>query len=260
MSAESFKFGDELFFTNEIMIPSIDNKIKTYLYADIFGNIIWNIVLKNYNVPIDFDNCLWTLCPKLSYVDKENKMSKESESNAQGDIKDALPDNDDQDDDDDPANDQSLNSTDKDELKKKLLELERQEKLRELDERVIIENNRNEQIMLSSKGNQILYGTIVQLQHKKTGKFLCVKHSCAKNDKSCLGLDLSDGQSLCHFTVTPKYKVRSEGGLVLLNDEIALSPVDLSLSGYYLHGSPPENDYALNSIKVENYDAYELGF
>jgi hypothetical protein len=43
----------------------------------------------------------------------------------------------------------------------------------------------------------------------------------------------------------------------LLDDEIALSPVEQTLSGYYLHGSPPENDDALNVVKVENFDAYE---
>ena len=128
-----------------------------------------------------------------------------------------------------------------------------------MEERVVIEDNRNLQIMTTTNGTQLLYGTIVQLQHKKSGKYLCTKHSCAKYDKTCLGLELSDGSTLCHFMIMPKYKVRSEGGLVLINDEIALSPVDPTLSGYYLHGSPPENDDIGNNIvKVDSgFEAFE---
>jgi len=262
--SDTFKFGDEIYFTNEIAIQSSDIKVKTYLLADAFGIIMWDIPPKKYNLPIDFDNSLFVLCPKLSYVDKENKLMKESEKIIP-DVKDISneeneDDQDDQDDEDGEAVEKKVqynNIADKEAIKKRLLEQEHKEKLKELEERVIIENNRNQEILSNSKGAQVYYGSIVQIMHRSTGKFLCVKHSCAKNDKSCLALELSDGESLCHFTVTPKYKVRSEGGVVLVDDEIALSPVEVTLSGYYLHGSPPENDDALNIVKVENFDAYE---
>ena len=260
--SETFKFGDEIYFTNEIAIQSSDMKVKTYLLADQFGNIFWDIPPKRYNLPIDFDNSLFVICPKLSYVDKENKLSKESENIIQ-DVKDiSNEENEENEDDQDDEEDEAVEKVqydiaDKEAIKKRLLEQEHKEKLKELEERVIIENNRNQEILSNSKGSIVLYGSIVQIMHRSTGKFLCVKHSCAKNDKSCLAVELSDGESLCHFTVTPKYKVRSEGGVVLLDDEIALSPVEQTLSGYYLHGSPPENDDALNVVKVENFDAYE---
>ena len=267
--SQNFKFGDEIYFTNEISIQSSDIKKKTFLFADIFGNIIWNIPPKKFNVPLDFDRSIWVICPKLSYVDKENKISKESEFKMNDDINDEEDneevdddkDDDDKDDYDDNNDTTQFDNTIKEGMsKKKLVEQERKNMLKALEERVQIENNRNQEIMSSSNDSQISYGSIVQLMHKKSGKFLAVKHSCAKYDKTCLGLELSDGSTMCHFTVTPKYKVRSEGGLVLLNDEIALSPVDQSLSGYYIHGSPPESDDVSNSIDTsyESKSGYQF--
>jgi len=198
--SETFKFGDEIYFTNEIAIQSSDIKIKTYLLADQFGNIMWDIPPKKYNLPIDFDNSLFVLCPKLSYVDKENKLSKESENIIQ-DVKDISneeneDDQDDQDDEEDEAVEKvQYDIADKEAIKKRLLEQEHKEKLKELEERVIIENNRNQEILSNSKGSIVLYGSIVQIMHRSTGKFLCVKHRYHSSLLSSL-LSLSSLSSL----------------------------------------------------------------
>ena len=245
-----FTYGDEIYFSHEIPIQKGDNtKIKTYLFADPLDNVMWDIPPKKYDLPIDFDNSLFVLCPKLSYVDQESiyKLSNESDllSNELSYV--------DQDDVDDDAIEEYM---------ERRREISKQ--LSELEGKVLIERTRNQNILTTSKGSQILYGSIVQIMHKKTGKFLCFKYSCAKNDKACLRLELSEGHSQCHFTLYPKYKFR-EGGPVLLNDEImvsaVLSPVLFSSAecaiGYYLHGSPPENDDASSTVKVENFNAYK---
>jgi hypothetical protein len=261
MSDNFFKFGDEIYFSNEILLEASNVKKKTFLLADILGNLIWNIPDQNYSIPLEFDQCIWTLVPKLSYVDKENKSQKEKDFSNTDVIEETEAndeENDDEENDNNEQNDVVYNTdrkivinNEKDAYKTKILQ--------ELNDRVLIENNRNNQIMSTANGTQLLYGTIVQLEHKKSGKFLCVKHKCAVADKTCLGLELSDGSTNCHFIIMPKYKVRSEGGLVLIDDEIVLSPVDQSLSGYFLHGSPPENDDIGNNIVKVNdtFDAFE---
>jgi hypothetical protein len=85
-------------------------------------------------------------------------LSKESENIIQ-DVKDISneeneDDQDDQDDDEDEAVEKvQYDIADKEAIKKRLLEQEHKEKLKELEERVIIENNRNQEILSNSKGS-----------------------------------------------------------------------------------------------------------
>lgn len=102
-------------------------------------------------------------------------------------------------------------------------------------DQAIKEGERNEEDMKKSIGNSLLYGQTVQLQHVATGYFLAAKSSVAKHDKHCLALYLDDGSSACHFRISPRYKVRTDGGQVLVKDEILLA--SLTSPGFYVHGS-----------------------
>lgn len=78
---------------------------------------------------------------------------------------------------------------------------------------------------------------IVQLRHVISNKFLTlVPRSVADSDKECMKSTLSEhGSEASWFQITPRFKTRSEGGLVYFGDQTHF--LSVKLSGYYLHYS-----------------------
>jgi len=71
----------------------------------------------------------------------------------------------------------------------------------------------NEQYMKSSVGNTIQYGSVIQLLHVKSQKYLTVEpNQVAEQERENLRVHLSEfGSSLSWFTVMPCYKIDREG-------------------------------------------------
>eukprot|EP00054_Salpingoeca_dolichothecata_P021398 m.136903 g.136903 ORF g.136903 m.136903 type:complete len:2486 (+) comp23973_c0_seq1:94-7551(+) len=96
------------------------------------------------------------------------------------------------------------------------------------------EDNRIEQ--LRQRGKQLMYGQIVQLRHTFSGRFLKANTSeTASLDHSNMKVNLAvDANRDCSFRVMPRYRIRSEGDVVRVNDQIILESVR---TGNYLHVS-----------------------
>ncbi len=93
-------------------------------------------------------------------------------------------------------------------------------------------------LLLKSSFDVLRYGQVIQLEHVKSGKFVCcnVKKAALKN-KDCLSVGLvgGGGSDLCWFYVLPRFKVHGQGTVVHDNDQIMFQPV--KQDGYYLSGS-----------------------
>lgn len=169
----------------------------TFLSADVYGTVHWSVSPPKLKNPVQFENSLWRICEKLSYSDAELMKSMKGRG-------------------------RSNSSSD---LERKLV-VDQAEK----------EAERNEEDLKKSRGSMLLYGQIIQLQHVETGLFLAARSSVAKLDKNCLALYLDEGASSCYFRVSPRYKVRTEGGQILIADEILLCSI--SSPGFYVHDTP----------------------
>jgi len=186
-------------------ILTLETANGTFLSADVQGTVMWDIARNGSKTPLQFERCMWRICEKLSYADAELVKSLATRG-------------------------RSRSTT----------AFERQM----IEDQADKEAERNEEDMKRSRGGVLLYGQTVQLQHVATGLFLACRSNVAKIDKNTLGVYLEQGASTCYFRVSPRYKVRTEGGQVLVNDEILLC--SLSSPGFYVHESvlstpPPES-------------------
>jgi predicted DNA-binding protein (UPF0251 family) len=73
-------------------------------------------------------------------------------------------------------------------------------------------------------GKQITYGSVVQLQHAKSGKFLVITvREIAQLERHCLKATLTEnGEEGSWLVITPRFKTRSEGDRVLYGDQVVL--------------------------------------
>ena len=183
----SFAIGD---------VITLESSNGTFLAADVYGTVYFDISQGNQKTPEQFERCKWIVCGRLAYSDAE--------------------------------------------LKKALGERKRSSSMGEAEQKMISDQaekevERNEEDIKKTKGAALLYGQIIQLKHAATGHFLASKNSSAKTDKNCLALYLHEGASNAYFRISPRYKVRTEGGQILFNDEIVLGSV--ATAGFYVHES-----------------------
>lgn len=81
---------------------------------------------------------------------------------------------------------------------------------------------------LDDHQTDVLYGATVQLQHVLSGKFLTARNEQAELVNSALRLEVeASGSSCAHFRVVPRFKTRSEGGLVYFQDQLLLEPTEV---------------------------------
>ncbi|GFO23773.1 inositol 1,4,5-trisphosphate receptor type 1 [Plakobranchus ocellatus] len=86
-------------------------------------------------------------------------------------------------------------------------------------------------------GKRVRYGDIVQLKHIFTGKFVHMSTThTSKNDKNNMKVSLIEFNAKnAQFFVLPRYKVKSEGEVVQLYDQIVFESV--KSPGHYFHAS-----------------------
>ncbi|XP_055955374.1 inositol 1,4,5-trisphosphate receptor type 1 [Patella vulgata] len=88
-------------------------------------------------------------------------------------------------------------------------------------------------------GKKVRYGEIVQLKHVFTNKYI---HMCtsqtSQKDKNNMMIMLQDFNAKnAQFRILPQYKVKSEGEVVQIYDQIVFESI--KSPGHYFHGSQP---------------------
>lgn len=106
------------------------------------------------------------------------------------------------------------------------------------------EQNKAETHKLINQGTPVKYGSIVQLLHLKSNKYVTVsKKVSAHVEKNAMRVYLNkDGNESSWFIIQPFYKLRSVGDKVILGDEIVLQNLTtlqpLNASEYDLLDNP----------------------
>lgn len=86
------------------------------------------------------------------------------------------------------------------------------------------EEEGNAALVQEMAGKPVRYGTVIQLQHLKTGLFVATQPKIvADQERSCSAVQLQEKiSSGCFFKVESRYKFREDGAQVLQTDEIYL--------------------------------------
>ena len=86
------------------------------------------------------------------------------------------------------------------------------------------ERANNEIMIANQRGELVLYGMSVQLQHESSGQWLQLSKSSAETDKTCQRLELTGAPvaSRVCFQITPRYKYRQDGDCIVFRDQILL--------------------------------------
>jgi hypothetical protein len=71
----------------------------------------------------------------------------------------------------------------------------------------------------------IKYGDVVQLQHVQSGLFVATHKTPAPMNPSCRKVSLKAGSFACQIRILPRFKVRSKGSLVYVDDQIQLQGI-----------------------------------
>ena len=82
----------------------------------------------------------------------------------------------------------------------------------------------------------IKYGTVIQLQHVKTGLFLACHKGSAPRDSDCRKVSLKGGSFAAQFTVQPRFKAQQEGSVLYYGYSFKLESANLDRM--FLHTSP----------------------
>ncbi|XP_060075349.1 inositol 1,4,5-trisphosphate receptor type 1-like [Ylistrum balloti] len=99
------------------------------------------------------------------------------------------------------------------------------------------ENKDNEAEQARQYGKRVRYGEVVQLKHIFTGKFVHMSTTqTSQKDKNNMKVSLHEFNAKnAQFRILPRYKVKSEGEVVQLFDQIVFESV--KSHGHYFHAS-----------------------
>ncbi|XP_052783710.1 inositol 1,4,5-trisphosphate receptor type 1-like isoform X3 [Mya arenaria] len=99
------------------------------------------------------------------------------------------------------------------------------------------ETEDNELEQKRQQGKKLLYGQIIQLKHKFTDKFIHVSTTVTSyTESNNMAVELHDYNAKhAQFKVMPRYKVKAEGDVVQVDDQIVFESV--KSPGQYLHVS-----------------------
>ncbi|XP_077987360.1 inositol 1,4,5-trisphosphate-gated calcium channel ITPR1-like [Glandiceps talaboti] len=124
------------------------------------------------------------------------------------------------------------------------------------------EHNDNEQEQRRQHGKPVKYGQVVQLRHQFTGKYIHVSTTnTSMTEYSNMQVDLLDYNAKnAQFKIMPRYKVKSEGDTVQVDDQIVLE--SYKSPGQYLHVSKAVfGQRSVNSSALElNLSVRQSGF
>ena len=96
------------------------------------------------------------------------------------------------------------------------------------------EKRKNEADNLKMHGQEITFGSSIQLRHVSTGLFLTVQKMRARDEPKNRLMDLDEtGNERCWLKVTLGYQAQSKGEKVRYNDDICLETVKIAQS--YMH-------------------------
>eukprot|EP00050_Salpingoeca_kvevrii_P002520 m.196116 g.196116 ORF g.196116 m.196116 type:complete len:2530 (-) comp10628_c0_seq6:379-7968(-) len=114
---------------------------------------------------------------------------------------------------------------------------ERQPSLRQLQREAAIEDEDNFLETRRRRGDPVHYGQIVQFFHEHSKRFLRISTTqTSQLEMSHMHVDLSANLSRhAWFRIMPRYKVRAEGDIVRLHDQIVIE--SLKTPGQFLHTS-----------------------
>ena len=87
---------------------------------------------------------------------------------------------------------------------------------------------------------QVKYGGVCQLQHVKSGLFVCARPEAAPFDPECRCVTLSAGSVSSYFRVMPRYKAQTEGSVIYHSQPLVFEVVHQR--GLYLHVSDKPYD------------------
>ena len=83
------------------------------------------------------------------------------------------------------------------------------------------------------KGENVTYGSEIQLFHVDSASFICVKKTSADLERTCNKVELVDRPSKgIYFKIMPRYKYRQEGEKIKYGDQIIFYNTKVQL---YLH-------------------------
>jgi hypothetical protein len=106
-----------------------------------------------------------------------------------------------------------------------------------------------------------LYGQIIQLFHVKSHSFLHVSvNQISETERNASAVLVGDesGSISCQFQIMPRYKVRSIGDRVAMDDQVVLVSVK---RGLRLHVSPnklPDHDHEVTASQTDESAAWRV--
>ncbi|XP_064638655.1 inositol 1,4,5-trisphosphate receptor type 3-like isoform X2 [Lineus longissimus] len=114
------------------------------------------------------------------------------------------------------------------------------------------ENDDNRSEQTRQNGKKLLYGQIIQLCHVFTGKFIQISTTqTSKTETSNMEIVLSPHDSKnAQFKIMPRYKVKAEGDVVQVDDQIVLE--SLKSPGQFLHVSKAV--FGTSSVYAGNHE------
>ncbi|KAL6045107.1 Inositol 1,4,5-trisphosphate receptor type 1 [Balamuthia mandrillaris] len=205
---------EDMFLKRGDSISLFSIESSGYLSANGFADSACHItpIYKDNTVPDHFSDCVFEVYPGFKY-DAQNALNAKLESLNRGraSIK----------------RKEDVKASDLDDIEIELMELKKSEE----DEAA---ENMNEYRQTAAQ--PIFYGQTIQLLHKTSNKFVTVTvKQIADIEKHCLrvGLDQT-GNEGSYFTILPRFKIRSEGEMVQIGDQVLLVSKEHDL---YLHSS-----------------------
>ncbi|GMH53038.1 hypothetical protein TrLO_g6616 [Triparma laevis f. longispina] len=182
---EPMRFGDLITLQGTVKTPSDsdsgDNAIG-FLSADpCFSRVGFQQVCPSYSYS-SFEQCIFQLCPMLSYDNKASKSKLERRGSFS---------------------------------EEEAMLMDMRIKMEEG------KNARQMKGMLVSP-ELVMYGMSVQLMHLATGMYLTGESFTATEEKDCLRLTLSPGTLTSSFKIMPRFKVRHEGSEIYYRDQLLI--------------------------------------